>query len=107
MGEKSSSGLENTRHPEVANTASKFGLRGVTHALREVLRHEPITAACLNLGDVGVIAYENGVMRLGEATPGHVRILPADLLAVLHCLINLSSTSTIKEINLSARTHGA
>lgn len=34
------SGLDNVPAPEVANSASKFGLRGAVHALRNALRSE-------------------------------------------------------------------
>ena len=46
----STSGLENVRAPEVAYTASKFGLRGVAHALRESLRKDGVAVTCINPG---------------------------------------------------------
>jgi short-subunit dehydrogenase len=98
----SGSGLENSRQPEIANTASKFGLRGVTHALREVVRKDCIGVTCLNLGDVGVITYQNGEMQLEPTESG---ITPADLVAMLKYIINLSSASCVKEIDLFAMSN--
>ena len=47
------SGLDNFPAREVANSASKFGLRGAVHALREELRDERIGVSVINPGYVG------------------------------------------------------
>ena len=48
----STSGLENSGSQAVAYAASKFGLRGLGHALRENLRKDSITVTCINPGEV-------------------------------------------------------
>ncbi|MEI6110509.1 MAG: SDR family oxidoreductase [Cyanobium sp. ELA712] len=49
------SGSDNFPSREVANTASKFGLRGVGHSLREELRHERISVTVNNPDIVGLL----------------------------------------------------
>jgi short-subunit dehydrogenase len=95
------SGLENTRSLEVANTASKFGLRGMTHALREVVRRDRIGVSCINLGNVGVITYENGQRQLEPIEEGVLAITPEDLLTVVRTIVRISNASCIKEIDLT------
>ena len=43
-------GLENSGSNRVASAASKFGLRGATHALREHFREAKVRVTCLNPG---------------------------------------------------------
>ena len=47
------SGLDNFPAREVANSASKFGLRGAVQALREELRSERIAVTIINPGNIG------------------------------------------------------
>jgi NAD(P)-dependent dehydrogenase (short-subunit alcohol dehydrogenase family) len=94
----SNAGLENSRRPEVAYAASKFGLRGMAHALREVVRTDRIGVTCINLGDVGVVTTINGRPALD---PNGFQGIPlADIVSVLRCLITLSNGSCVKEIDL-------
>lgn len=59
------SGLDNSGAAEVANTASKFGLRGVVHALRECLREHRIPVTSLNPGNIAAeIPYEVSVKEI-------------------------------------------
>ena len=52
--------------------ASKFGLRGAAHALRENLRRDRISATCINLGDIATaIPYEDGVEKAVAASSSH------------------------------------
>ncbi|MEL6408123.1 MAG: SDR family oxidoreductase [Chloroflexota bacterium] len=97
-----SSGLENSGWPEIANNASKFGLRGVAHGLREVLRDDQIATTVINLGNVGVITYSDGTMSLEPVEDNTITIPIQDLLRTMRYLINLSSASVVKEIDLSA-----
>jgi short-subunit dehydrogenase len=77
-------GLENTRFSEVAYSASKFGLRGVAHALREGWRKYKIGVTVLNPGSFpNDIPYE-------------------DLIALVRCVINLSNRTCVKEIDVPA-----
>jgi len=102
----STSGLDNSSGREVAYAASKFGLRGVTHALRENLRADGIAVTCLNPGNIGTIRVENGVV---SATPHESRrmIPPQDLVALVKCIIGLSNASCVKEIDIMAMTDDA
>jgi short-subunit dehydrogenase len=93
----SNAGLANSRHEEVAYAASKFGLRGATHALREVVRQDAIGVTCLNLGDVANFGLAGGVLR---EPPGQKAVLPSDMIIMLKAIIALSNASLVKEIDL-------
>jgi 3-oxoacyl-[acyl-carrier protein] reductase len=96
----STSGLENYPGREVAYGASKFGLRGAVHALREELRPKRIGVTIINPGNVAteaVIADLASGQQIG-GTP----IPVADLLAVIDCILSLSRASCIKEVDLPA-----
>ena len=85
-------GLENTAMPEVAYSASKFGLRGVAHALREHLRHERIAVTVVNPGS---IAWE-------AASSREDLIPPADLVRLVRAVLETSGRTVVKEIDLPA-----
>lgn len=94
------SGRDNFPGREVANSASKFGLRGVVHSLREELRSQQIGITVINPGNVGTpevladLAAEN--LTGGEAMP------LKDLLSILDCVLSLSRATCIKEIDVPA-----
>jgi 3-oxoacyl-[acyl-carrier protein] reductase len=94
------SGRDNFPGREVANSASKFGLRGVVHSLREELRLEQIGVTVINPGNVGTpevladIAAEN--LTGGEAMP------LSDLIRIIDCILSLSRATCIKEIDVPA-----
>lgn len=94
------SGRDNYPGREVANTGSKFGLRGVVHALRNELRAQRIGVTVINPGNVAtpeVIADLSADAIIGgEAVP------MADLLAVIDCVMALSRHTCAKEIDLPA-----
>lgn len=94
-------GMENSRAPEVAYSASKFGLRGVTHALREVVRKDRISVTCVNLGSASATKDE---MEADSNTRNTVS--PDDLISVMRCIISLSNASCVKEIDLLAMSDG-
>ncbi|MEL6224882.1 MAG: SDR family NAD(P)-dependent oxidoreductase [Cyanobacteria bacterium J06627_8] len=92
------SGRENFPGREVANSASKFGLRGVVHSLREELRSQKIGVTIINPGNVatpevlGDLAAEG---RTAEyAIPLH------DLLNIINCVLSLSRSTCVKEIDV-------
>jgi short-subunit dehydrogenase len=101
----STSGLENTGQPEVAYSASKFGLRGVAHALREVLRADRIAVTCLNPGNIGTITVADGEIRAAPHEPRDM-IPPRDLIDLVRCLARLSNSSCVKEIDIMAMSDG-
>ena len=61
------SGLDNFPGREVANTASKFGLRGVVHGLREELRPDRIAVSVINPGNVGTPEVLSDLQAAGKA----------------------------------------
>lgn len=100
----SNAGLENSGRPEVAYTVSKFGLRGLTHALREVVREAAISVTCLNLGDVGEVMGKDGEFRVNTGSSGRTLIALTDIAIMLKAIISLSSTTCVKEIDMLAMT---
>jgi short-subunit dehydrogenase len=99
----STSGLDNSSGREVAYAASKFGLRGVAHALRENLRPDRIAVTCLNPGNIGTITVEQGVVS-SRPHEDRTMIPPQDLLEIVRCLMRLSNASCVKEIDAMAMT---
>jgi NAD(P)-dependent dehydrogenase (short-subunit alcohol dehydrogenase family) len=99
----STSGLDNSSGREVAYAASKFGLRGITHALRENLRNDGIAVTCLNPGNIGTITVKQGVVS-SRPHEDRVMIPPQDLVALVKCVIGLSNASCVKEIDVMAMT---
>jgi short-subunit dehydrogenase len=95
----STSGLENTNCPEVAYTASKFGLRGVAHALRESLRSDGVAVTCINPGTFSYVPFEEGPDAV-IATTGNAVMPVHDLIAVIRCVMSLSKAACIKEIDM-------
>jgi len=100
------SGLDNFPAREVANSASKFGLRGVVHSLREELRQDRISVTILNPGNIGTPEVLND---LKQAKQPEINAIPlSDLLSVIDCILSLSSSTCIKEIQIPAMsTQGA
>ncbi len=94
------SGRDNFPGREVANSASKFGLRGVVHSRREELRAQKISVTVINPGNVGTpevladLAADN--LLGGEAIP------LTDLLSIIDCILSLSRATCIKEIDVPA-----
>jgi short-subunit dehydrogenase len=100
----STSGIDNAGSGEVVYTASKFGLRGLGHALREHLRPQGITVTCINPGEVAAaIAYEEGAERAIQEYQG-TRIPVQDLVLIVKCLMGLSRVACVKEIDVPAIT---
>jgi 3-oxoacyl-[acyl-carrier protein] reductase len=94
------SGRDNFPAREVANSASKFGLRGVVHALREELRSQQIGVTLINPGNVGTPEV---LSDLGEgALLGGHAIPLSDLLCIIDCVLSLSRATCVKEIDLPA-----
>jgi NAD(P)-dependent dehydrogenase (short-subunit alcohol dehydrogenase family) len=85
-------GLENAAMPEVAYSASKFGLRGVAHALREHLRDQQIGVTVINPGS---IAWAGNLDR-------EDLIPPNDIMRLVRAVLETSRRTVIKEIDLPA-----
>jgi 3-oxoacyl-[acyl-carrier protein] reductase len=94
------SGRDNFPSREVANSASKFGLRGTVHALREELRSQQIGVTVINPGNVGTPEV---LADLGEgALLGGSAIPLSDLLSIIDCVLSLSRATCVKEIDIPA-----
>ena len=94
------SGLDNFPAREVANSASKFGLRGVVHALREELRPNRIAVTVINPGNIGTPEVLEDLRQAGQPKTNAIPL--SDLLRVIDCVLALSNATCIKEIQLPA-----
>ena len=94
------SGLDNFPAREVANSASKFGLRGALHALREELREDRIAVTVINPGNIGTPEVLSDLREAGESEENAIPL--QDILQVIDCVLSLSRSSCIKEIQIPA-----
>ena len=94
------SGLDNFPAREVANSASKFGLRGVVHALREELRPERIAVTIINPGNIGTPEVLEDLRQAGQPETNAIPL--SDLFSVIDCVLSLSRSTCIKEIQIPA-----
>ena len=96
------SGVENAGLPEVGYVASKFGIRGVAHALRENLRPEGIAVSCINPGMIATeVPYEAGTeAALKEFQSRQIPV--GDVVKITRCILSLSSASCVKEVHMPA-----
>ncbi|REK77617.1 SDR family NAD(P)-dependent oxidoreductase [Paenibacillus paeoniae] len=98
----STAGLDHTNNNQVSFVASKFGLRGITNALREHVRKDRIAVTCINPGELAAeIPYEEGADRAISEYNG-TRIPVQDIIALVKCVISLSKASVVKEIHIPA-----
>jgi NAD(P)-dependent dehydrogenase (short-subunit alcohol dehydrogenase family) len=93
------SSKDNAATPEVANTASKFGLRGAAQALTLVLPGVGVTV--MNPANVATPEVEADIAegRFGPQVP----IPMADLLSALDFVLSCSGATTVAEIDLHQR----
>ncbi|ELR99834.1 SDR family oxidoreductase [Gloeocapsa sp. PCC 73106] len=93
------SGLENKASREVANSASKYGLRGAIHALQRELKDSHIGFTVINPGNVATPEVFNDIKTgaFQEQKP----IPLEDLISVIECALNVSSFVYIPEINIA------
>ena len=94
------SGLDNFPAREVANSASKFGLRGAVHALREELRPERIGVTIINPGNIATPEVLEDLKQVGQPETNAIPL--SDLLSVIDCVLSLSRSTCIKEIQMPA-----
>ena len=96
------SGVENTGTPEVAYVASKFGMRGMAHALRENLRVDGIAVSCINPGMIATeVPYDVGIEQtLSQFNATQIPV--QDVVAIARCILSLSRASCVKEITMPA-----
>ncbi|MEK5332664.1 MULTISPECIES: SDR family NAD(P)-dependent oxidoreductase [unclassified Lysinibacillus] len=100
----STAGLDHTNSSQVSFVASKFGLRGITNALREHLRKDKIPVTCINPGELAAeVPYEEGAEKAIDLYEG-TRIPVQDIVSIVQCVINLSPVSCVKEIIIPSIT---
>lgn len=95
-------GLDNHNGIEVAFSASKFGLRGVVHSLREYLRPYSIGISILNLGYLDTEHDGHEAALLDKDNTATDLIPLHDVLQALRFIISTSNQSCVKEINMPA-----
>ena len=96
------SGLDNSATIEVANTASKFGLRGAAQALKIALGDRNIGITVINPGNV---ATEEVLTDIEEGRfEQQVPIPLADIISAIEWILTLSNTVDIGEINIWQKT---
>lgn len=100
----STAGLDHTNNNQVSFVASKFGIRGITNALREHVRKDNIAVTCVNPGELAAeIPFEDGAEKAITAYNG-TRIPVQDIVAIVKCVVSLSKVSCVKEIHVPAIT---
>ncbi|MEA5449016.1 SDR family oxidoreductase [Leptolyngbya sp. CCNP1308] len=96
------SGLENCPSAEVANTASKFGLRGAVQALRLALGNQNIGFTVINPGN---IATEEVLLDIEEGRFGPQMPIPITVITTaIDWLLNLPPSVDVPELNLWQRS---
>lgn len=91
----SSWGLENSGTARVASAASKFGLRGAAHALREHFRDAMVRVTCLNSSWFSPQPPESGA-----------RPIPIDdIVELVRCISRLSDATCVKELVVTGTTN--
>ncbi|MEM9242317.1 MAG: SDR family oxidoreductase [Pseudomonadota bacterium] len=100
----SESGLANSGSREVANTASKFGMQGMTEALNQVLRKHGIGVTVVNFGNVATPEVLDDI-ETGLFGP-QVPIPIEDLLATYDYLLKISAATVPQSIDLRQKTPG-
>jgi NAD(P)-dependent dehydrogenase (short-subunit alcohol dehydrogenase family) len=93
------SALDNTASPEVANSASKYGLRGAAQALAKTLQPLGIGVGVINPGNV---ATDEVLSDISEGRfDDQVPIPMSDLLSAFDFALALTPASVATEINLA------
>lgn len=92
------SGLNNAASPEVANTASKFGLRGAVQALRLALATEKIGFTVINPGNIATeeVLSDIEAGRFSQQVP----IPMTDVIETIEWILARSAAVDISEVNL-------
>ncbi len=95
------SGLDNSASIEVANTASKFGLRGAAQALKLALRDRKIGVTVINPGNV---ATEEVLADIEEGRFSQQVPIPlTDIISTIEWILTLSNTVDVGDINLQQK----
>lgn len=98
------SGLDHQASREVANSASKFGLRGAAQALQIELKKMAIGFTVINPGNIATPEVMNDIA--SETFASQVPIPLSALIAVIDCSLSLSPNSYLPEVNLAQTKSG-
>ncbi|QIC75037.1 SDR family NAD(P)-dependent oxidoreductase (plasmid) [Acinetobacter indicus] len=95
-------GLDNHNGKEIVFSATKFALRGISHALRELIRKDRIGVTVLNLGylasDFDLHTTTESVLKETDES-----LIPmSDVVAAVQFVLNTSRASCVKEIIMPA-----
>lgn len=95
------SGLDQSATPEVANTASKFGLRGAIQSLRLAYRNHKIGFTVINPGNLATLEVQKDIEegRFPEQQPIPLK----DLCYTIDWLFSLSPATEVGDVNLMQR----
>ena len=95
------SGLPNAATPEVANTATKFGMQGVAQSLNMSLRPYGVGATVVNPGNVATPEVMEDIAegRFGNQVPIPIE----DVLHTYEYILSLSASTVPVEINLAQK----
>ncbi|WP_299410420.1 SDR family oxidoreductase [Acaryochloris sp. IP29b_bin.148] len=98
------SGLPNAATPEVANTATKFGMQGVAQSLNMSLRAYGIGTTVVNPGNVATPEVMEDIAegRFGNQVPIPIE----DILHTYEYILHLSASTVPVEINLAQKKPG-
>lgn len=96
--------LDNCAGRQVANSASKYGLRGAIHALQRELGKAGISFTVVNPGNVDTPEVLEDI-QTGAFGP-QVPIPMADLVKVIDCTLSLSRNAYVPEVNIAQRYPG-
>lgn len=91
--------MDNTASKEVANSASKYGLRGASQALDVALREKRIGFTALNPGNIATeeVNYDIASGAFHEQIP----IPMEDLIHSIEFCLSMSKHTVVREINLT------
>jgi NAD(P)-dependent dehydrogenase (short-subunit alcohol dehydrogenase family) len=98
----STCGWANEGSPLVATAGSKFGLRGIAHALREIGRPDGITVTCLSPGTLATETPLQAGVEPVIAEHGNRRIPVGDIVELVRTVLRLSPAACVKEILVPA-----
>jgi len=101
----STSGLDNLSGPEVANAASKFGLRGAAQALQSACGDTGLAVTIINPANIATDEVLADIAR-GDFDP-QTPIPLDDLVAAVEFALSLSSATVVREITLMQLDTGA
>lgn len=94
--------MDNEGCKAVAYTASKFGIRGLAHSLRECLRKDGIAVTCISPGSMATdVSFDEGAEAAIKKHDG-ARIPVQDIVSLVKTVTNLSPASCIKELHVPA-----